>query len=73
MAIGGMVTLLNNSSEAIWAGDWVAWTFFSEDGTQPDIGIKRRKKDPRRIGIELAGKFDTHTEHLKPQAQMACS
>jgi hypothetical protein len=55
MAIGGMVTILNNSSEAVWAGDWLAWTFFSEDGMQPNTGIKRAKKNPRRIGIELAG------------------
>ena len=57
MAIGGMVTLLNNSSEAVWAGDWIAWTFFSEDGQQPNNGIKRGKKNPRRIGIELAGEL----------------
>ena len=62
MAIGGMVTLLNNSSEAVWAGDWIAWTFFSEDGMQPDKGVKRMKKgNPRRIGIELADPLSDRT------------
>jgi hypothetical protein len=62
MAIGGMVTLLNNSSEAVWAGDWIAWTFFSEDGLQNDNGIKRQKKgNPRRVGIELADPLSDRT------------
>lgn len=55
MAIGGMVTLLNNSSEAVWAGDWIAWTFCSE--VTQAAQSKRAKKNPRRIGIELAGGF----------------
>lgn len=61
LAIGGMVTILNNSSEAIWSGDWLAWTFWSEDSTQPDSGIKRRKKEPRRIGVELADPLSDRT------------
>lgn len=60
MAIGGMVTLLNNSSEAVWANDWIAWTFFSESQSQKDSGYKR-KREPRRIGIELSDPLSDRT------------
>jgi len=59
MAIGGMVTLLNNSSEAVWAGDWIAWTFCSE--VSQAANSKRAKKNPRRIGIELADPLSDRT------------
>jgi len=61
LAIGGMVTLLNNSSNAIWSGDWLAWTFYSEDSANTTRDVKRRKAGPRRIGIELADPLSDRT------------
>lgn len=50
LAIGGMVTLLNNSAEAVFPGDMLEWTFYSE---KPQTN-KRMKSGPRRIGIKVA-------------------
>jgi len=56
LAIGGMATILNNSSGVVHPGDMLAWTFVSEaDNTK----IKNRgNKAPRRIGIRIADYFD---------------
>lgn len=52
LAIGGMATILNNSKDAIFPGDMIEWTFFSE-GNQ-SAKNKRHKGNPRRIGIRTA-------------------
>jgi len=52
IAIGGMATILNNSSGAIFPGDMIEWTFFSEK--RENTSAKRHKGNPRRIGIRIA-------------------
>ena len=50
--IGGMCTLLNNSSEPVFPGDVIGWTLLSE--TSDRRAVKRaRTSAPRRIGIEV--------------------
>lgn len=61
LSIGGLVTMLNNSSESLWQGDWVAWTFYSEDGGSTDNIKKRKTSAPRRIGIEIADPLSDRT------------
>ena len=54
LSIGGLATILNNSTSVIHPGDYISWTFVSED---PDItGSKRRAThgSPRRVGIKVA-------------------
>lgn len=50
IAIGGMVTVLNTSNEAISPGDTVEWTFLVES-KKPN---KRAKTGPRRVGIKIS-------------------
>ena len=53
LAIGGMVTMINNSNEPIFPGDILEWTLWSE--RTPDAGQgKRTKSGPRRVGIKIA-------------------
>jgi len=55
LAIGGMVTMLNNSGTAVFPGDMLAWTFYAEHSKkQSTSSAMRGKKDPRRISVELA-------------------
>lgn len=64
IAIGGMVTMLNNGTEAVYPGDILEWTFFNEDGAlfsdnQPRsndnrITAKRQRSNPRRIAVRVA-------------------
>ena len=56
LAIGGMVTLYNNSSESLFPGDMIEWTFYSEKNTDgnPARAAKRAKMGPRRIGVAVA-------------------
>jgi len=55
LAIGGMVTMLNNSGTAVFPGDMLAWTFYAENTKkQSSSSAMRGKKDPRRISVELA-------------------
>jgi len=51
LAIGGMVTILNNSSGATNRGDLVEWTFL-EDTSAP---TKTEKAGPRRIQVRKCG------------------
>lgn len=58
LAIGGMVTLLNNSKEPVFPGDILEWTFYSEAGST-DSGAttqvsKRARTGPRRVSIRVA-------------------
>ena len=54
LAIGGMVTILNNSSSAIFPGDMLAWSLYNERGNRNTSASARAKADPRRISIKLA-------------------
>lgn len=57
LSIGGMATILNNSSEAVFPGDVLEWAFFSEKSikTTSVEGYKRAKTSaPRRFGIKVA-------------------
>tara|TARA_B100001175_G_scaffold208276_1_gene176793 strand:+ start:159 stop:860 length:702 start_codon:yes stop_codon:yes gene_type:complete len=55
LAIGGMVTLLNNSNLPMYPGDVVEWTFLSEEKhSGGGVALKRGKRGPRRIGVQVA-------------------
>ena len=56
LSIGGMATILNNSSEAIFAGDVLEWSFYSETNDRKATAEYKRQKaqPPRRIGIKVA-------------------
>ena len=66
LAIGGMVTLLNNSGTAVFPGDYLEWTFYNEntstkgrqigDASQvPGKGaVIRGNNNPRRIAVKIA-------------------
>jgi hypothetical protein len=58
LSIGGMATIQNTSSEAIFPGDILEWTFLSDspgDSTAAASGFKRMKtSQPRRVGVKVA-------------------
>ena len=54
LAIGGMVTMLNNSKTPIFPGDMIEWTFYNEANTDGGRAAKRTKTNPRRISIKVA-------------------
>jgi len=54
VAIGGMATLLNNSSDVVYPGDVLEWTFYSEKTDSGKVALKRMKTGPRRFGIKVA-------------------
>tara|TARA_B100000963_G_scaffold360156_1_gene389974 strand:+ start:1687 stop:2406 length:720 start_codon:yes stop_codon:yes gene_type:complete len=69
LAIGGMVTLLNNSGTAVFPGDYLEWTFYNSNNTKKagaanaigsaaDLAIKggpsRGNSNPRRIAVKIA-------------------
>lgn len=58
LSIGGMATIVNNSSKPVFPGDMIAWTLFSEASRNANQrGLpsnKRARTGPRRIGIEVA-------------------
>lgn len=56
LSIGGMATILNNSMSAIFPGDVLEWTFYSELAARSsEPGYKRQKTQaPRRFGIKVA-------------------
>lgn len=54
LAIGGMVTLLNNSAEPVFPGDILEWTFFNERNTAEKPTAKRARTGPRRVSIRVA-------------------
>lgn len=53
MAIGGMVTMLNNSAEPIFPGDILEWTLWAEKDPAATSG-KRLKSGPRRVSVKIA-------------------
>jgi hypothetical protein len=54
IAIGGMVTLLNNSGTSVFPGDMLEWTFYNESMSRKTGASTRKKADPRRISIRMA-------------------
>jgi hypothetical protein len=54
LAIGGMATILNTSTQMIYPGDMMQWTFYSEAPINPANPAKRQKTNPRRIGVKAA-------------------
>ena len=55
LAIGGMVTMLNNSKTPVFPGDMLEWCFYNENNKQSDgRAAKRTKGNPRRIAIKIA-------------------
>ena len=54
IAIGGMVTLLNNSGTSVFPGDMLEWTFFNESVSRKTGSSTRKKADPRRISVRMA-------------------
>lgn len=54
IAIGGMVTLLNNSGTSVFPGDMLEWTFFNESLSRKTTSSSRKKADPRRISVRMA-------------------
>ncbi len=62
LAIGGMVTLLNNSGTAVFPGDFLEWTFYNENSKKvansaalaAGKGASRGTGHPRRISIKIA-------------------
>ena len=53
LAIGGMVTILNNSNKPINRGDLIEWTFLDETDMGSSVP-KRQKVGPRRIQVRKA-------------------
>ena len=53
VAIGGMVTLLNNSKDPVFPGDMIEWTFYNEKADGAKLA-KRIKGNPRRIAVRVA-------------------
>lgn len=60
LSIGGLATILNNSSTPIHPGDQISWTFYSED-TKTSTLKRAAHGSVRRIGIKVA---DYHDEHV---------
>jgi hypothetical protein len=54
LAIGGMVTMINNSKDPIFPGDMIEWTFYNEKNSDNGRAAKRTKTNPRRISIKIA-------------------
>ena len=54
IAIGGMVTLLNNSGTSVFPGDMLEWTFYNEGSQRKTSSSHRAKADPRRISVRMA-------------------
>jgi hypothetical protein len=55
LSIGGMATVLNTGTDAIFPGDMLEWTFLSEVKGGDKANYKRQKSScPRRIGIKVA-------------------
>jgi hypothetical protein len=76
LTIGGPATILNNSKDVIHAGDTIAWTFFSEDGTAAGTTSKTRAAhgSVRRIGIRVSGELHlpSSTRSTRPCALASC-
>ena len=54
LAIGGMVTMLNNSKTPVFPGDMLEWCFYNEKNMDGNRAAKRTKGNPRRIAVKIA-------------------
>jgi hypothetical protein len=56
LTIDGPQTILNNSAEVIHPGDYLSWTFYSEDPKKTGVSgaVRSKAGSPRRIGIRVA-------------------
>lgn len=58
LSIGGMATIQNTSSEAIFPGDVLEWTFLSDSPgaatTDPSAFKRLKTSQPRRVGVKVA-------------------
>ena len=56
LTIEGPQTILNNSNSVIHPGDYLSWTFYSEDKTKTGVkdAVRAKAGSPRRIGIRPA-------------------
>ena len=54
LAIGGMVTMLNNSKTPVFPGDMLEWCFYNEKNMDGGRAAKRTKGNPRRIAVKIA-------------------
>jgi hypothetical protein len=54
VAIGGMVTMLNNSQDPVFPGDILEWSLYNERAGNDDNANKRLKSGPRRVSVRLA-------------------
>jgi len=54
LAIGGMVTMLNNSKTPVFPGDMLEWCFYNEKNMDGGRAAKRTKGNPRRIAVKVA-------------------
>lgn len=56
LTIEGPQTILNNSKRVIHPGDYLSWTFYSEDSNKTGVegAIRAKSGSPRRIGIRVA-------------------
>ena len=53
-AIGGMVTMLNNSTDPIFPGDMLEWVFYSEKVRGNEVVKRQKNSNVRRIGVKVA-------------------
>lgn len=54
LSIGGLATILNNSTNVIHPGDYISWTFLSEDPKNAGSTRRATHGSPRRVGIKVA-------------------
>ena len=66
LSIGGLATILNNSNSVIHPGDYISWTFVSEDTNKTGSTRRATHGSPRRIGIKVA---DFHDENVIGKAE----
>lgn len=66
LSIGGLATILNNSTSVIHPGDYISWTFLSEDPGKAGSTRRATHGSPRRVGIKVA---DFHDEHVIGKAE----
>jgi len=54
LAIGGMATILNTSTDYIYAGDMIEWTFYSEHPNKTNRRVGLGVTNPRRVGVQIS-------------------
>jgi hypothetical protein len=56
LTIDGPQTILNNSAGVVHPGDYLSWTFYSEDPEKTGVkdAVRSKNGGPRRVGIRVA-------------------